>query len=50
MKELIIHPGIRAELKESPVPKPNASQVVVKVVVSGTNPKDWKVYHLIETL
>lgn len=49
MKEVIIHPGLRVELKESAVPKPDASQVVIKVVVSGTNPKDWKVSHLIKT-
>ena len=25
------------------MPKPGANQVVIKVVVTGTNPKDWKV-------
>lgn len=49
MKEVIIHPSLRAELKESAVPKPDASQVVVMVVVSGINQKDWKVSHLIKT-
>jgi NADPH:quinone reductase len=24
------------------MPKPNADQVLIKVVVSGSNPKDWK--------
>lgn len=43
MKEVIVHPGTRTELKESPIPTPDASQVVIKVVLSGTNPKDWKV-------
>ena len=43
MKEVIIHPGIREELVESAIPSPDALQVVIKVVVSGTNPKDWKV-------
>lgn len=28
---------------EAPVPKPNDDQVVIKVEVSGSNPKDWKV-------
>lgn len=27
---------------DSPIPQPNADQVLIKVVVSGTNPKDWK--------
>ena len=43
MKEAIIHQGPRVEIKESPIPTPNASQVLIKVVFSGTNPKDWKV-------
>jgi NADPH2:quinone reductase len=30
------------EIVEVPVPKPNADQVLIKVVCSGTNPKDWK--------
>jgi len=28
---------------DSPIPRPNANQVLIKVVVSGSNPKDWKV-------
>lgn len=28
---------------DSPIPEPNADQVLIKVVVSGSNPKDWKV-------
>ena len=49
MKEVIIHPGLRAELKESAVPKPNASQMVIKVFASGINQKDWKVSHFIKS-
>jgi NADPH:quinone reductase-like Zn-dependent oxidoreductase len=30
------------EIVESPIPKPNADQVLIKVVYSGSNPKDWK--------
>lgn len=26
----------------SPIPQPNDDQVVIKVIVSGSNPKDWK--------
>lgn len=44
MKEVLIHPGLRAEIVESPISKPAAAdQLVIKVVVSGANPKDWKV-------
>ena len=29
-------------MKELPVPSPEPDQVLIKVVVAGTNPKDWK--------
>lgn len=28
---------------DSPIPEPKDDQVVIKVVVSGSNPKDWKI-------
>ena len=38
-------------IEDVPVPKPNADQVLIKVVVSGSNPKDWKVSkHALRTL
>lgn len=43
MKEAIVHPGPKVTITDSPVPKPNDDQLVIKVVVSGSNPKDWKV-------
>ncbi|KAI1338853.1 GroES-like protein [Xylariaceae sp. FL0016] len=43
MKEAIIHLGPKVEIVDVPIPKPNPDQVVIKVVVSGSNPKDWKV-------
>jgi NADPH:quinone reductase-like Zn-dependent oxidoreductase len=42
MKETIIHFGPRAEMVEIPIHEPKAGQVLIKVVVSGSNPKDWK--------
>lgn len=42
MLELLIHRGPKTELIESPIPTPNDDQVVIKVMVSGSNPKDWK--------
>jgi hypothetical protein len=42
MYELIIHPGPKVEVIDSPIPVPNDDQVVIKVIVSGCNPKDWK--------
>ncbi|CAJ2499708.1 Uu.00g025610.m01.CDS01 [Anthostomella pinea] len=43
MKEAIVAKGCKVEIIDSPIPKPNADQVLIKVVVSGSNPKDWKV-------
>lgn len=30
------------KLTDGPIPRPAAHQVLIKVVVSGCNPKDWK--------
>lgn len=43
MKEAIIHAGPKFEIIDSPIPEPKAGQVVIKVAVSGSNPKDWKI-------
>jgi NADPH2:quinone reductase len=43
MKEAIILKGPTVKIIESPIPEPNDDQVVTKVVVSGSNPKDWYV-------
>jgi NADPH2:quinone reductase len=42
-KQVIVKSSIEAvEIIDTPVPTPTEKQVVIKVVVSGTNPKDWK--------
>ncbi|EHL03135.1 putative Quinone-oxidoreductase like protein, chloroplastic [Glarea lozoyensis 74030] len=43
MKELVVDKDLKVEIHDVPVPKPNADQVLIKIVVSGSNPKDWKV-------
>lgn len=35
--------GPKVTIVDSPIPEPNADQILVKIVVSGSNPKDWKV-------
>ena len=40
MKEAIVSKGPVVKIVDSEIPKPNADQVVIKVVVSGSNPKD----------
>jgi NADPH2:quinone reductase len=41
-------PGPKVDIIDSPIPEPNDDQVRIKVVVSGCNPKDWKLPEWIE--
>jgi NADPH2:quinone reductase len=43
MKEAIVNPDLSVEIKETPIPTAGEHQVVIKVIVSGLNPKDWKI-------
>lgn len=42
MKEALVAKGTKVTIHDVPIPKPNADQVLIKVVYSGSNPKDWK--------
>ncbi|KAK9464466.1 chaperonin 10-like protein [Lipomyces arxii] len=45
MKEAIVTCdgiNVTSEIIESPIPVPGQGEILIKVVVSGTNPKDWK--------
>lgn len=42
MKEAIVQPNLNVDIVDSPIPVPKDNEVVIKVVVSGSNPKDWK--------
>ncbi|KAF2875861.1 zinc-binding oxidoreductase-like protein ToxD [Massariosphaeria phaeospora] len=43
MKEALVEAGtFKVRIVDSPVPEPGPEQLVIKVVVSGSNPKDWK--------
>ena len=42
MKEAIVAKGPKVSIHDTPVPTPNADQVLIKVIFSGSNPKDWK--------
>jgi NADPH:quinone reductase len=42
MKEVIVHVGPRVTIHDVPIPEPGADDVLIKVIVSGTNPKDHK--------
>ena len=44
MKQAISLPGsqVKVKITSGPIPQPSARQVLIKVIVSGCNPKDWK--------
>jgi len=43
MKEAIVYPDQHVEIQDVGIPEPGPEQVVIRVVVSGLNPKDWYV-------
>ncbi|KGO77432.1 Polyketide synthase, enoylreductase [Penicillium italicum] len=43
MKEAIIDKTVSVIIRDVDIPTPEPGQVLIHVVVSGTNPKDWKV-------
>ena len=42
MKEAVIDKSVSVHIRDVDIPTPQPGQVLIKVVVSGTNPKDWK--------
>ncbi|KAL9043287.1 MAG: hypothetical protein Q9214_003522 [Letrouitia sp. 1 TL-2023] len=42
MKEAIVQPDLSVKIIDSPIPAPRDDEVITKVIVSGSNPKDWK--------
>jgi hypothetical protein len=43
MKEAIVKENLEVEIVDSAIPEPGPDQLVIQVVVSGSNPKDWYV-------
>lgn len=41
MKEAMVHPDGTATVHDAPIPTPSSHEILVKLVVAGTNPKDW---------
>jgi NADPH:quinone reductase-like Zn-dependent oxidoreductase len=42
-RQAIVQSSIEVvEIIDSPIPIPKDDEIVIKVVVCGTNPKDWK--------
>ncbi|KAJ9611115.1 HIR complex subunit [Cladophialophora chaetospira] len=42
MLEAIVQPSLEVTIVESPIPTPAEGEILIKVVYSGVNPKDWK--------
>lgn len=49
MKEAIVSPEVKVTIQDSPIPTPGPEEVLVKVIIAGTNPKDWKFPAIDET-
>jgi NADPH2:quinone reductase len=47
MKEARVAKGLNVTIHDVPIPTPGREQVVIRVVVSGSNPKDWKIPELV---
>ncbi|CAI6334697.1 unnamed protein product [Periconia digitata] len=44
MKEAIVSPDLSVSIDNNPIPTPpTPNHLVIKVIASGTNPKDWKI-------
>jgi NADPH2:quinone reductase len=41
MQEAIVHPDGTVNTNDAPMPTPGPHEILVKVVIAGTNPKDW---------
>ncbi|KAF4124938.1 to quinone oxidoreductase [Geosmithia morbida] len=42
MKSAFYDKSLSVEIRDVPVPTPGAGEVLIRTVVAGTNPKDWK--------
>ncbi|KAK4124517.1 GroES-like protein [Parathielavia appendiculata] len=47
MKEALVSKGTQVQIVDSSIPAINDDQVLIKVIVSGSNPKDWKLPDLL---
>ncbi|KAJ5116902.1 hypothetical protein N7456_001250 [Penicillium angulare] len=43
MKEAFVDENVKVTVRDSDIPVPKEGEVLIKVVVVGTNPKDWKI-------
>ncbi|KAK0714388.1 chaperonin 10-like protein [Apiosordaria backusii] len=49
MKEALVSKGPKVEITNTPIPSlPSPNHILIRVVVTGTNPKDWKLPDLFD--
>lgn len=44
MKEVEVSQGAKTVIKDVAIPEAGPDQLLIKVIVSGCNPKDWYVF------
>ena len=49
-KEALVYDDITVRIVDSPIPSPKPNEVLIKVAVSGSNPKDWYVSVTVRTI
>ena len=49
MKEAIVHPGGKVVIEENAIPQPAQDELLVRVIIAGTNQKDWKFPYIEDT-
>lgn len=42
MKEALVEKDLSVQIHDVPIPKPGRGEVLIKILYSGCNPKDWK--------
>jgi NADPH2:quinone reductase len=43
MKEAIVNPDLTVDVRnDAPIPTPTETQVLIRIICAGCNPKDWK--------
>lgn len=50
MKEVRVSKNITTTIDDVAIPEPEPDQIIIQVVVSGSNPKDWKILDLVPDL
>jgi len=42
MKEAFLHPDLHVTIRDAEIPIPLPEEVIIKIIITGSNPIDWK--------